>query len=274
MKVLVVAGTHAGVGKTTFCVGLMGALRQRGLVVQAFKVGPDQLDPLLHEAATGRPSYNLDGYLRSEGANVARVAALAEPGDVDVAVVEGGESLFDADDAAIGERGSAGQMAKWLGAPVVLVVDCGASRSARGVAAVVRGHVALDDELAIAGVVLNKLESAAHECAVREALRRAAPGVPVLGALRRAAAAAALGPSEAAGDAGDAFAAAAARAAAALGAGGGASIGGALVGLGPFSAEKRGTETAETGSPLSEAGSESDWRPAEGRDEKRAGARR
>lgn len=171
MKVLVVAGTHAGVGKTTFCVGLMGALRQRGLVVQAFKVGPDQLDPLLHEAATGRPSYNLDGYLRTRRANVARVAALAEPGDVDVAVVEGGESLFDADDAAVGERGGAAQMAKWLGAPVVLVIDCGA-QSARGVAAVVRGHVSLDDELAVAGVVLNKLESAAHEAATREALRR------------------------------------------------------------------------------------------------------
>ena len=86
-------------------------------MVQAFKVGPDQLDPLLHEAATGRPSYNLDGYLRTRRANVARVAALAEPGDVDVAVVEGGESLFDADDAAVGERGGAAQMAKWLGAP-------------------------------------------------------------------------------------------------------------------------------------------------------------
>ena len=276
MKVLVVAGTHAGVGKTTFCVGLMGALRQRGLVVQAFKVGPDQLDPLLHEAATGRPSYNLDGYLLSQGANVARVEAIAEPGDVDVAVVEGGESLFDAGDLAVGERGSAGQMAKWLGAPVVLVVDCGAVQSARGVAAVVRGHLAMDDELAVAGVVLNKLESAAHETAVREALRRAAPGVPVLGALRHDAAAAALGPSAAAGDAGDAFAAAAARAAAALGAGGGASIGGALVGLGNFSAEKRGGEREihETGSPTSEAGEgESGWRAADGRDEKTGAAR-
>ena len=271
MKVLVVAGTHAGVGKTTFCVGLMGALRQRGLVVQAFKVGPDQLDPLLHEAATGRPSYNLDGYLRTRRANVARVAALAEPGDVDVAVVEGGESLFDADDAAVGERGGAAQMAKWLGAPVVLVIDCGA-QSARGVAAVVRGHVSLDDELAVAGVVLNKLESAAHEAATREALRRAAPGVPVLGALRRDAAAAALGPGETrGGDERDAFAAAAARAAAALGAGGGASIGGALVGLGNFSAEKRRAFAFEddAGSPTSEAGSEGDFPPADLRNGKR-----
>jgi cobyrinic acid a,c-diamide synthase len=271
MKVLVVAGTHAGVGKTTFCVGLMGALRQRGLVVQAFKVGPDQLDPLLHEAATGRPSYNLDGYLRTRRANVARVAALAEPGDVDVAVVEGGESLFDADDAAVGERGGAAQMAKWLGAPVVLVIDCGA-QSARGVAAVVRGHVSLDDELAVAGVVLNKLESAAHEAATREALRRAAPGVPVLGALRRDAAAATLGPGETrGGDERDAFAAAAARAAAALGAGGGASIGGALVGLGNFSAEKRRAFAFEddAGSPTSEAGSEGDFPPADLRNGKR-----
>jgi cobyrinic acid a,c-diamide synthase/ABC-type Fe3+-hydroxamate transport system substrate-binding protein len=261
MKVLVVAGTHAGVGKTTFCVGLMGALRQRGLVVQAFKVGPDQLDPLLHEAATGRPSYNLDGYLLSKHANVARVAALAEPGDVDVAVVEGGESLFDADDAVVGETGSTGQMAKWLGAPVVLVCDCDA-HSARGVAAVVRGHVGMDDELAVAGVVLNKLESAAHEAAVREALAKATPGVPVLGALRRDAAAAALGPSESAGDPRDAFAAAAARAAAALGAGGGASIGGALVGLG--NAFESGV-----GSPMSEAGSEGDFRAeSEGRTER------
>jgi cobyrinic acid a,c-diamide synthase/ABC-type Fe3+-hydroxamate transport system substrate-binding protein len=249
----------------------MGALRQRGLVVQAFKVGPDQLDPLLHEAATGRPSYNLDGYLRTRRANVARVAALAEPGDVDVAVVEGGESLFDADDAAVGERGGAAQMAKWLGAPVVLVIDCGA-QSARGVAAVVRGHVSLDDELAVAGVVLNKLESAAHEAATREALRRAAPGVPVLGALRRDAAAATLGPGETrGGDERDAFAAAAARAAAALGAGGGASIGGALVGLGNFSAEKRRAFAFEddAGSPTSEAGSEGDFPPADLRNGKR-----
>ena len=183
MKVLVVAGTHAGVGKTTFCVGLMGALRQRGLVVQAFKVGPDQLDPLLHEAATGRPSYNLDGYLRTRRANVARVAALAEPGDVDVAVVEGGESLFDADDAAVGERGGAAQMAKWLGAPVILVLDC-ASLRPRSAAAVLKGCLAFDDEVVVAGVVLNNTKNDAHAKIIRDAITAADLGVEVYGAVR------------------------------------------------------------------------------------------
>ena len=155
MKVLVVAGTHAGVGKTTFCVGLMGALRQRGLVVQAFKVGPDQLDPLLHEAATGRPSYNLDGYLRTRRANVARVAALAEPGDVDVAVVEGGESLFDADDAAVGERGRTRTRAAERRGVAPVLVERGAAdvpagpalrghRRARDGAVLARAHPAVD----------------------------------------------------------------------------------------------------------------------------------
>ena len=234
------AGTRSGDGKTTFAVGLMGALRQRGLVVQAFKVGPDQLDPLLHEAATGRPSYNLDGWLRSRENNTRRVAQIATSAgdDVDIAIIEGGETLFDADDSCLsGETGSAAEIAKWLGAPVLLIVDC-STQSARGAAATVRGHVTFDEHLTIAGVILNKTEDEAHELKVREAIAAATPNVPVLGALRRDAAAAALGPSETnSADAVDAFAAQGVKAAAALSAGGGNSIGGALVGVGSFSGE-------------------------------------
>ena len=112
MKVIVVAGTQAGSGKTTVAVGLMAALRQRGLRVQAFKVGPDPLDPLLHEAATGRPSYTLDGWMLSREYNLTRVARVAD--SADIAVVEGGETLFDGPDGD--ERGSAAHVAKTLGA--------------------------------------------------------------------------------------------------------------------------------------------------------------
>src|SRR5438874_3448907 len=127
---IVVAGTHSGVGKTSVTLGLIGALRRRGLTVQPFKVGPDFIDPLHHQHASGRPPRNLDGWMLDPDTNLQRFARATA--DADAAVIEGVMGLFDGSEGK-SDRGSSAEMAKLLGLPVLLVID--ASAMARSAAA-------------------------------------------------------------------------------------------------------------------------------------------
>ena len=173
---LVIAGTQSGVGKTTIVNGLLTELRQRGLKVQSYKVGPDYIDPGYHALASGRPCHNLDSWL----VPTERLLSIFEhtSRDAEFAVVEGVMGLFD------GGRGgvaSTAAIARLLRAPVVLVVNC---RSAgESIAAVVLGFQTYDPEIRLAGVILNQIGSDSHERMVTEALDRI--GVRVLGVIRR-----------------------------------------------------------------------------------------
>lgn len=176
---LVIAGTQSGVGKTTVTLGLIAALRRRGLAVQPFKVGPDFIDPGHHTQAAGRVCRNLDGWMLSQDNNLAlfrRHAARAQ-----VAVVEGVMGLFDGYDG-LSEAGSTAQMAKWLNLPVLLVVD--ARAMARSAAALVHGFASFDPDLTLAGVVFNRIGGAAHLNYLEQALSQL-DGVKCLGGLPR-----------------------------------------------------------------------------------------
>ena len=174
-----IAGTQSGVGKTTVTLGLLYALRRRGLTVQPFKVGPDFIDPGHHAQAAGRVCRNLDGWMLSRDDNLAifrRHAAQAQ-----VAVVEGVMGLFDGYDG-VSEAGSTAQMAKWLGLPVLLVVD--ARAMARSAAALVHGFASFDPDLTLAGVVFNRIGGAGHLHYLEQALSQL-HGVKCLGGLPR-----------------------------------------------------------------------------------------
>ncbi len=176
---LVIAGTHSSVGKTTITVGLIAALRARGLTVQPYKVGPDYIDPGHHSLAAGRISRNLDTWMMSPERMVALFDETAR--GADVALVEGVMGLFDGfgyDD----ETGSTAQVAKLLGAPVLLVVD--ASKLARSAAALARGFQQFDRDVALAGFIVNRVGSESHGRGVASAIT-AATGLPVLGWLPR-----------------------------------------------------------------------------------------
>src|SRR5712692_7801717 len=162
---LVIAGTHSGVGKTTISISLMAALRRRGLRVQPFKVGPDFIDPTLHTRAAGRVSRNLDGWMLTEETNAAVFAQASQTADI--AVIEGVMGLFDGRDV-LTEAGSTAEMAKLLGAPVVLIID--ASAMARSAAALVRGYESFDEALDVAGVIFNRVAGPGHFSYLRDAV--------------------------------------------------------------------------------------------------------
>jgi len=171
---LLIAGTHSGVGKTTVTLGLMAALRKRGLKVQPFKVGPDFIDPSHHSAICGRPSLNLDTFMMGVD-GVRRSFKLGVEG-ADVAVVEGVMGLYDGVDAT--EIASTAHVAKALDIPVVLVINVhGQSRSA---AAMELGYTSFDPSVRIEGTILNRVGSERHLSMLKSSLR-----MPILGALPR-----------------------------------------------------------------------------------------
>jgi len=178
---LVISGTNSGVGKTSLTLGLVAALKRRGLRVQTFKVGPDYLDPTYLALASGRPCYNLDGWMTGEAyvsELFARVCA-----DADVAVIEGVMGLYDGADPATLE-GSTAEVALWLGAPVALVAN--AHGAGRSFAATVHGFATFVPGIRVAGVIANRCGSERHAAVLEESLKCAALP-PLLGAVRRGA---------------------------------------------------------------------------------------
>jgi len=171
---ILVAGTHSGVGKTTVATGIMAAFHWRGLRVQGFRVGPDFIDPTFHQAATGRPSHNLDGWMLSRETNMKIFARATQ--DADIAVIEGVMGLFDGKSSP-SLSGTSAEMAIWLDAVVVLVLD--AAAMAGSAAAIVHGFDTLVTELRLSAVVCNKVAGAKHYGYLRDAMAARCRPAPI-----------------------------------------------------------------------------------------------
>ena len=176
---LLISAPSSGAGKTTVMLGLLRAFRDRGLVVQPFKSGPDYIDPAFHFAAAGRNSYNLDSWAMP----AALMQGLVNFSDgADLSLAEGSMGLFDGV-AKPGQsgHGSSAETAVAFGWPVVLVVDCGGQ--AQSAAATALGFASYHKDVHLAGVILNRVASPRHERLTRLGMDKAR--IEVLGVLPR-----------------------------------------------------------------------------------------
>jgi cobyrinic acid a,c-diamide synthase len=173
-KAFVVAAPASGSGKTMITLGLLRALKNRGVRVASAKIGPDYIDPRFHEAATGVSCINLDPWAMSKDV----AAGLLHGIDAEVVVIEGVMGLFDGPQNA---KGSTADLAEDLNLPIVLVLD--ASHQAQSIAALAQGFITFRKSLSFAGIILNRVASDRHADVLVSALIPL--GVPVLGVVRR-----------------------------------------------------------------------------------------
>lgn len=154
---ILIAAARKSSGKTSVSLGLARALTRQGLKVQTFKKGPDYIDPLWLEQATGRPCYNLDFNSQTPE----EITALFDQkiNGADIAIIETNKGLFDGIDVTGADSNA--QLAKLIGAPIVLVLDT--VGMTRGIAPLLHGYQTFDPDISIDGIILNKTGGPRHE---------------------------------------------------------------------------------------------------------------
>ena len=178
MSHLLISAAHKSSGKTTISIGLCAALTSLGKIVQPFKKGPDYIDPLWLGRATGRPCHNLDFYTMQRE-EIQSVFVNQSTGS-DIQIIEGNKGLYDGLD--LDGSNSNAALANQLHAPVILVID--ARGMTRGIAPLILGYQAFDENINIGGVILNQIGGSRHESKLRNVIEHYTDA-KVLGAVQR-----------------------------------------------------------------------------------------
>ena len=172
---LVVAGATSGVGKTSITSAIIYGIKKRGYSVQAFKVGPDYIDPSYLSAISGNDTRNLDVWLMGENE---LVQSFVKNSASDISIIEGVMGYYDGFGGKT-NYASTHHVASLVKSPTVLILD--ASRTARSIAATALGFAKFHRNSRIVGIILNKIGSKKHEKMCRQALANLK--VPILGSI-------------------------------------------------------------------------------------------
>lgn len=157
-----IGGATSGSGKTVFALGLLRAMKKRGIKVQSYKCGPGFMDTQLHAISSGTDSVNLDSWFA--GRTHLQYVYNKYGEKADVCMIEGNSALFD------GYRrmqGSSAEMAQVVSVPVILVVN--ARSAAYSVAPMLYGYKLFRPQVKIVGVVFTHVSSPTHFSYLKDA---------------------------------------------------------------------------------------------------------
>jgi cobyrinic acid a,c-diamide synthase len=171
---LFISAPASGLGKTTVTAALARHHAESGRAVQVFKTGPDFLDPMILERASGRPVYQLDLWMGGEAH--CRGLLYEAAGTADLILIEGVMGLYDG-------TPSSADLAGLFGVPVLAVIDAEAMAQTFG--AIAYGLAHYSPALALHGVLANRVAGPGH---TQLAQRGMPPGLRFMGGIPREAA--------------------------------------------------------------------------------------
>ena len=170
------AATRSGSGKTTVTCGVLAALKKQNIKVQAYKCGPDYIDPMFHRTVLGIDTGNLDTFFADADA-IGRILA-RDTKDAELIVMEGVMGYYDGVGGTT-TMASSYELSKVTKTPVVLIVDAkGASVT---LAAIIRGIMEYKKDSRSVGVILNRVSPMCYS-RIKHVIETEC-GIPVLGYL-------------------------------------------------------------------------------------------
>ena len=170
------AAMRSGSGKTTITCGVLAALKKENIRMQAYKCGPDYIDPMFHRTVLGIDTGNLDTFFAGADA-IGRILA-RDTKDAELIVMEGVMGYYDGVGGTT-TMASSYELSKVTKTPVVLIVDAkGASVT---LAATIRGIMEYKKDSRIAGVILNRVSPMFYS-RIKHVIETEC-GIPVLGYL-------------------------------------------------------------------------------------------
>lgn len=157
-----IGGATSGSGKTVFALGILRALKKRGIKVQPYKCGPGFMDTQLHSISSGTDSVNLDSWFA--GRTHLQYVYNKYGEKADVCMIEGNSALFDGYKRMLG---SSAEMSQLVSVPVILVVN--ARSAAYSVAPMLYGYKLFRPQVKIIGVVFTHVSSPTHFSYLKDA---------------------------------------------------------------------------------------------------------
>ncbi|CDH43947.1 MAG: cobyrinate a,c-diamide synthase [Candidatus Competibacteraceae bacterium] len=156
---LLLSAPASGQGKTTVTAGLARYHRNQGRKVRIFKTGPDFLDPMILERASGLPVYQLDLWMVGERDCKTLLYQAAQ--EADLILIEGVMGLFDG-------TPSSADLAYLFGVPVLALINAHAMAQTFGALAYGLAHYR--PGLPFAGVLANRVAGPGHAELLAESL--------------------------------------------------------------------------------------------------------